>query len=111
MTLAVATGGGLAYATSGDDNAGTTRGAQTAKAASPTTAPVGGTSGMQPKRGVQPSATTLQGSTAAQAPPASRNGGHRARAKVDSSDEGAKDVKATRDLGKRNARATRDLGG
>jgi hypothetical protein len=62
VTLALATGG-LAYGSAYDGGSSTT-GVQTEEAAPPGTAPAGGTATMQPERGVQPSKSVPQGSTA-----------------------------------------------
>lgn len=109
VALAVA-GGGLAYGSSADDGGVSTRGAQTAKAAPPGTAPVGGTASMQPKRGVKPSVIVPKGSTRDARPSVDRNPGAKATTVVDKSDRGVKGTRATKDRGRKNAPATRDLG-
>ncbi|WP_183099178.1 hypothetical protein [Nocardioides pelophilus] len=110
--LAVAVAAALVTAGPGfgladDGSAGSTRGAQTEKAAPPGSVRVPATTNMKASRGVKPSDKIPAGSTRTAQPPAVKAGPTKV---VDRSDKGVKNLRPTKDRGTKNLPPRRDLG-
>lgn len=110
VALAVATAGPGHGSVEDDDSS--TRGAQTAQPAPAGTGAVPETTNLQPKRGIEPSATVPTGSTRGARPPAGSNPDPKGKstAVVDKTDRGKKNLPVTRDRGTKNLPVQRDLG-